>query len=173
MRPPVSGGIACTDSYRFLPHNIPGAWRREGRHAIVPRSIVSPLHAVLPLQGGDLGAITGGAQIGTCGVHEVEPWEALIGRGGAKQRTPQHGQAPFCTTQRRGRHGVHARQESTAHTAIMSNSPTRGQRQTWRTIKARIASVFSRSITVSACSTVPAPPRVADGVPCRRPRGAA
>src|SRR5712691_959621 len=88
MRPPASGGIACTDSYCFLPHNIPGAWRWEGRHATVPRSIVSPLYAVLPLQGGALGAITGGAQIGTFGVHEVEPWEALIGRGGAKQRPP-------------------------------------------------------------------------------------
>src|SRR5439155_13270400 len=88
MRPPASGGIACTDSYRFLPHNIPGAWRREGRHATVPRSIVSPLHAVLPLQGGDLGTITGGAQIGTCGAHKVEPLEALIGPCGAKQRTP-------------------------------------------------------------------------------------
>jgi len=52
-----------------------------------PRSIVSPLPLGLPLQDSDLGAITGQAQIGTFGVHEVESWEALIGRGGAKQRT--------------------------------------------------------------------------------------
>ena len=52
--------------------------------ASVPRSIVSPLQVRVPLQGGDLGVITGGAQIGTFGVHKGEPWEALIGQRGAK-----------------------------------------------------------------------------------------
>jgi hypothetical protein len=40
-------------------------------------SIVSSLHVVWPLQGSDLGATTDGAQIGTFGGHEVEPWEAV------------------------------------------------------------------------------------------------
>ena len=44
-----------------------------------PRSIISPLQLGLPLQGSDLGAITGWAEIGTFRVHEGEPWEALIG----------------------------------------------------------------------------------------------
>src|SRR2546428_2213557 len=61
--------------------------RRNRAHAELG-SIVSPLQVVWPLQGSNLGAITGQAQIGTFGVHEVEPWEALIGQGGAKQRTP-------------------------------------------------------------------------------------
>ena len=52
--------------------------------ASVPRSIVSPLQVRVPLQGGDLGVITGRAQIGTFGVHKGEPWEALIGQRGAK-----------------------------------------------------------------------------------------
>ena len=50
----------------------------------LPRSIVSSLQAVVPLQDRDLGAITDRAQIGTFGIHEVESWEALIGHGGAK-----------------------------------------------------------------------------------------
>src|SRR2546427_12613275 len=120
MRPPASGGIACTDSYRFLPHNIPGAWRREGRHATVPRSIVSPLYAVLPLQGGDLGAITGGAQIGTFGGTRGR---ALGGveRPGWCQTTHSRstGIPPFRTTQRWGRRGVPARHDSTADPARM------------------------------------------------------
>jgi hypothetical protein len=54
----------------------------------IPRSLVSPLQVRVPLQGRDLGAITGRAWIGTFGVHEGEPWEALIGQRGAKQRPP-------------------------------------------------------------------------------------
>src|SRR2546428_11420210 len=77
MHLPASDGIACDDSDRFFSHNIPD----------MP-SIVSPLHVVLPLQSGDLGAITDGAQIGTFGAHEVKPLEALIGLCGAKQCTP-------------------------------------------------------------------------------------
>jgi len=53
-------------------------------------------------------------------------------------------------TQRWGVRGGHTLQESKADTAIMSKSPTRGQRQVWRTRAARSSSVFSRSITVSA-----------------------
>ena len=48
------------------------------------RSIVRSLHVVLLLQGRDLGVITGGAQIGAFGVHEIESWETLIGHGGAQ-----------------------------------------------------------------------------------------
>ena len=55
------------------------SFRNEGVPSSILRSIVSPLHAILPLQEGDLGAITGGAQGGTFGAHEGEPLEALIG----------------------------------------------------------------------------------------------
>ena len=52
--------------------------------ASIPRSIVSSFQVRVPLQGGDLGVITGGAQIGTFGVHKGESWKALIGQRGAK-----------------------------------------------------------------------------------------
>src|SRR5712691_12716291 len=108
MRPPASGGITCTDSYRFLPHNIPGAWRREGRHATVPRSIVSPLHAVLPLQGGDLGAITGGAQIGT---FHIPP--DLVVRGITAHRKPPD--VRICRLRNQSRVGTVPPSTSTPH----------------------------------------------------------
>ena len=70
-------GRRCGQAHRAT-HGEPESFsfRNEGVPSSILRSIVSPLYAVLPLQGGDLGAITGGAQIGTFGVHEVEPWEA-------------------------------------------------------------------------------------------------
>ncbi len=132
------------------------SFRNEGVPSSILRSIVSPLYAVLPLQGGDLGAITGGAQRGTFGGTRGR---ALGGveRPGWCQTTHSRstGIPPFRTTQRWGRRGVHARQESTADTAIMSKSPTRGQRQVWRTRAARISSIFSGSITVSPCTQHP------------------
>ncbi len=155
------------------------SFRNEGVPSSILRSIVSPLYAVLPLQGGDLGAITGGAQRGTFGGTRGR---ALGGveRPGWCQTTHSRstGIPPFRTTQRWGRRGVHARQESTADTAIMSKSPTRGQRQVWRTRAARISSIFSGSITVSPCTQHPSgrgtspPASCARGTPAWRARAA-
>ena len=77
-------GQACVGCQRNSLGKKPHPVASDSALSSIPRSIVSPLHAVLPLQGRDLGVITGRAQIRTFGIHEVESWEALIGHGGAK-----------------------------------------------------------------------------------------
>jgi hypothetical protein len=107
-----------SDAHRFTSSTSP-------RHGLpLPRSIVSALPVVLPLQRGNLGAITGRAQRGTFGAHEVAPLETLRGPCGAKQCTPTARagplpHAPAAGLARRarppGEHGGHPAHEPQPH----------------------------------------------------------
>src|SRR6266566_5047091 len=95
-------GRRCGQAHRAT-HGEPESFsfRNEGVPSSILRSIGSPLYAVLPLQGGDLGAITGGAQIGTF--------------GGTRGRALGGVEGPAWRARPPGEHGGHRDHEQKPH----------------------------------------------------------